>query len=225
LAGGVPQDHRILAKDGDKLMSSAEVPDFVTAEDYLTAEETALCKSEYVDGWVRAMSGGSVRHSSVKINCSASLVNALKGNRCRPYDSDILLRVHQTGLTRYYYPDLQVVCDSNPATSFYQDSPVLIIEVLSPSTRRYDLDEKMTAYLQIPCLQCYIVLEQHQPIAIVMRRSEGGFLRQVVEGIDKTIPLPFLACELSMQDLYDGIEFTPTCVQEDEPEYEIETMI
>jgi Uma2 family endonuclease len=200
-------------------MSVAEVTEFVTVEDYLATENAALTKSEYVDGWVRAMSGGSVRHSSVKINCSASLVNALKGHRCRPFDSDILLRLHHAGLTRYYYPDLQVVCDSKPATSFYQDSPVVIIEVLSPSTRRYDLDEKMSAYLQVPSLQCYIVLEQHQPIAIVMRRSEGGFLRQLVEGVDQKIPLPFLGCELCMRDLYDGIEFTPTCIQEDELEY------
>ena len=205
-------------------MSSAEVPEFVAVEDYLATEKGALRKSEYIDGWVRAMSGGTVRHSCIKINCSASLVNALKGHRCRPFDSDMLLRVHQAGLTRYYYPDLQVVCNSNPATSIYQDTPVLIIEVLSSATRRYDLDEKMCAYLQIPSLQCYIVLEQHQPIAIVMRRSEGGFLRQLVEGVDKTIPLPFLACELLMRDLYDGIEFTPTCVQEDDLEYVLEAL-
>jgi len=201
-------------------MSSAEVPRFVTVDDYLAAEESAFGKSEYVDGWVRAMTGGSVRHSSVKINCSASLVNALKGHRCRPYDSDMKVRVRRAGTARFYYPDLQVVCDSSPSTSAYQDSPVLIIEVLSPSTRSYDLDEKMNAYLQIPSLQCYIVLEQHQPVAIVLRRSEGGFLRQQIEGIDETIALPFLDCELAMRDIYDRIEFAPTCVQEDEARYD-----
>jgi len=64
-------------------------------------------------------------------------------------------------------------------------------------------------------------LEQHHPIAIVMRRSEGGFLRQVIEGVEEAFPLPFLGFELAMRDLYDGIEFTPTCVQEDEPVYEV----
>ena len=149
------------------------------------------------------------------------LGRSLSGRRCRPFDSDMKLRIGRFGATRFYYPDLQVVCDSNPPTSVYQDSPVLIIEVLSPSTRRYDLDEKMNAYLQIPSLQCYIVLEQHQPTAIIMRRSEGGFLRQVTEGVDEAIPLPFLDCELAMRDIYDGIEFTPTCIQEDEPAYEV----
>jgi Uma2 family endonuclease len=202
-------------------MSSAEVPDFVTVDEYLAAEAASLSKSEYIDGWVRAMTGACVRHNQVKANCMIHLGRSLSGRRCRPFDSDMKLRIRRFGETRFYYPDLQVVCDSNPPTSVYQDSPVLIIEVLSPSTRRYDLDEKMNAYLQIPSLQCYIVLEQHQPIAIIMRRSEGGFLRQVIEGFDEAIPLPFLGFELAMRDLYDGIEFTPTCVQEDEPVYEV----
>jgi len=202
-------------------MSGAEVPRFVTVDDYLAAEELAFSKSEYVDGWVRAMAGATIRHNCVKMNCLVSLAISLKGHRCRPFDSDMKLRVRQSGATRFYYPDLQVVCDSNPPTSVYQDLPVLIIEVLSPSTRRYDLDEKMNAYLQIPSLQCYVILEQHQPIAVVMRRSEGGFLRQQIEGIEQAIALPFLACEMAMRDIYDGIEFTPTCVQEDEPEYEV----
>lgn len=200
-------------------MSSAEVPEFVTVDDYLAAEAVALTKSEYVDGWVRAMSGACVRHNQIKANCMIHLGRSLQNRRCRPFDSDMKLRVRRAGVARFYYPDLQVVCDSNPPTSVFQDSPVLIVEVLSPSTRRYDLDEKMNAYLQIPSLQCYIVLEQHQPIAIVLRRSEGGFLRQMIEGVEAAIELPFLGCELAMRDLYDGIEFTPTCVQEDEPEY------
>jgi Uma2 family endonuclease len=103
----------------------------------------------------------------------------------------------------------------------FQDHPVLIIEVLSPSTRQYDLDEKLSAYLQIPSLECYIVLEQHQPVAIVMRRTNGGFLRELFEGIDAAIDLPFLDGKLSLCDIYDRVEFTPYCVQEPELEYEL----
>lgn len=200
-------------------MSSAEVPEFVTVDEYLAAEETAVGKSEYVDGWVRAMTGATLRHNRIAMNCGYRLMRALDGQQCQPFNSDTKLRVRIGASARFYYPDLQVVCDSNPPTSVYQDLPVLIIEVLSPSTRSYDLDEKMNAYLQIPCLQCYIALEQHQPIAVVMRRSDAGFLRQVVEGVEGNIPLPFLGCELAMRELYDGIEFTAICVQEDEPEY------
>jgi hypothetical protein len=63
-------------------------------------------------------------------------------------------------------------------------------------------------------------LEQHQPIAIILMRTAGGFLREVIEGIEATIELPFLGCSLPMRDIYHGIEFTAECVQEDEMEYE-----
>lgn len=202
-------------------MSSAERTAFVTVDDYLAMEESARTKSEYVDGWVRAMSGATLRHNKVVGNCFVALATSLKSKPCGPFNSDTKIRIEREGSKRFYYPDAQVVCESNEQTSVFQDRPVVIIEVLSPSTRMYDMDEKMNAYLSIPSLQSYIVLEQHQPIGIVMRRTEGGFLREVVEGIDAKIDLPFIGCGLAMRDNYDGIEFTETCVQEEEPEYEI----
>ncbi len=202
-------------------MSSAERPDYVSVEDYLASEEQARTKSEYIDGWVRAMAGGSVRHNQVKANCMIHLGSLLKRNPCRPYDSDMKVRIKNRRNIRFYYPDLQVVCESNAPTAVFQDHPVLIIEVLSPSNRQYDLDEKMAAYLSIPSLECYIALEQHQPIAIVMRRTSGGFLREFIEGVEANIDLPFLGCSLPMREIYDGIQFTVECVQEPELEYEV----
>jgi len=154
------------------MMSSAEKPKYHTVEEYLALEEQAQTKSEYIDGWIRAMTGSSNRHSYVSINCLVSLANQLKGKRCRPFHCDTKVRINREGSKRFYYPDVQVVCQPNDPMSVFQDQPVLIIEVLSPSTRRYDLDEKMTAYLTIPSLECCIALEQHQPIAIVMRRIQ-----------------------------------------------------
>lgn len=202
-------------------MSSAEKPKYFDVEEYLSLEEHSLTKSEYIDGWIRAMSGSTLRHNRVKGNCFLTLGNFLKGKPCQPYDSDTKVRIEREGRKRFYYPDVQIVCDSNEPTSVFQDRPVVIIEVLSPSTRRYDLDEKMSAYLAIRSLESYIVLEQHQPIAIVMQRTSGGFVRQVVEGIDATINLPSLGCSLAMKEIYDGIAFTDDCVQEPELEYEV----
>jgi Uma2 family endonuclease len=202
-------------------MSSAEQPKYHTVEEYLALEEQAQTKSEYIDGWIRAMTGATNRHNCVSINSLVFLANQLKGKRCRPFHCDTKVHIKLDGRRRFYYPDVQVVSQPNDPLSVFQDQPVLIIEVLSPSTRRYDLDEKMTAYLTIPSLECYIVLEQHQPIAIVMRRSNGGFLRELVEGIERTIDLPFLGCSLPMREIYDGIEFTAECVQEPDPEYEL----
>jgi len=201
-------------------MSTAAQPEFVTVDDYLSTEALATTKSEYVDGWVRAMTGATNRHNVVKMNCVACLLRQLRGKRCRPFDSDTKIRIRRDASTRFYYPDLQVVCDSNPQTDVFQDQPALIIEVLSPSTRSVDLDEKLNWYLQIASLQCYVILEQHIPLATVMRRTSAGFLRETFEGIEAKIELPFIDCELPMSDLYDGVEFTPTHVRESEETYD-----
>jgi Uma2 family endonuclease len=202
-------------------MSSGEKPQYHTVEEYLALEEQAQTKSEYIDGWIRAMTGAKFRHVRVATNSLISLGIQLRGKPCMPLSSDMKVRIDRDGTKRSYYPDVQVVCQPNDPLSVFQDQPVLIIEVLSPSTRRYDLDEKMAAYLTIPSLECYIALEQHQPIAIVMRRANGGFLREMVEGIEQTIDLPFLGCSLPMRDIYEGIAFTAECVQEPDPEYEL----
>jgi len=202
------------------MMSSAERSDSYSVEEYLEREIQSRTKSEYVDGWIRAMSGSSLRHNRVAGNCFLSLGNQLKHQRCTPFNSDTKVRIVREKSKRFYYPDLQVVCQSNDPSSVYLDLPVLIIEVLSPSTRNYDLHEKMEAYLTILSLEYYIVLEQHQPLAIVMRRTQHGFVRETVQGTESTIDLPFLGCWLAMKDIYEGIEFTDTCVQEADPEYE-----
>ena len=200
-------------------MSSAEVPQYVTMQDYLAKEESARTKSEYVDGWVRAMTGATNRHNRVALNCLVKLSMLLDGRSCQPFNSDTKLKIDRDHRKRFYYPDAQVVCRSTEPQCVYQEEPVLIIEVLSPSTRRYDLEEKMEAYLSIPSLECYVVIEQHQPIAVVLRRTADGFTREVLQGTHQTIDLPFLSGLLSLSDVYRGVEFTETCVQEPDPEY------
>lgn len=201
-------------------MSTAEKSEFVSIDDYLAAEATASTRSEYVDGWVRAMTGGTNRHNRVKMNCLVQLALTLKGKQCQPFDSDTKVRIRSQERTRFYYPDLQVVCDSTAPTEVYQDAPVLLVEVLSPSTRQVDLDEKLDAYLQIPSLESYIILEQHTPFAIVMRRTEKGFLRETYAGIEAEIAFSLLGCSLSFRDIYAGVEFTANCIQELVSEYE-----
>jgi|688.fasta_scaffold576140_2 Uma2 family endonuclease len=201
-------------------MSSAEKLEFVSIEDYLVSEETARTRNEYIDGWVRAMSGATNRHNKVAENCFLTIALALKGKPCQPHIFDTKLRIVNQQTKRFYYPDLQVVCESNLPTETYQDRPVLIVEVLSPSTRLYDLDEKLTAYTQIPTLQYYLILEQHQPIAILIKRNGELFERLEFNGLELSIGLPFLQLSLAMRNIYDGVSFTPTCVQEPDPQYQ-----
>jgi Uma2 family endonuclease len=201
-------------------MSSAEVPEYVSVEEYLATEERALSKREYIDGWVRAMTGATNRHNRIVLNCLVKLANLLEGKPCQPYNSDTKLKIDQAKRKRFYYPDTQVVCQESDPLSVYQEQPVLVIEVLSPSTRRYDLDEKMEAYLSVGSLEGYLVLEQHQPIAILMRRTSEGWARNLIQGIEHSIDLGFIGCDLPMRDIYSGVEFTETCVQEPDPQYE-----
>lgn len=202
-------------------MSSAEKPDFSTMEEYLTTESISARKHEYIDGWVRAMTGATNRHNQVVCNATFTLFAALRNQPCKPYNSDTKVRIKTQQGFRFYYPDAQVVCDPNPSSDVFQDSPVMIVEVLSPSTRLYDFDEKMASYLSIPSLQYYLILEQHQPHATLMLKLGVSFLRQIIERIDGKIDLPLLGCTLLMSEIYEGVEFTPTCVQEPDLEHEL----
>lgn len=178
-----------------------------SVEEYLAQEEMARAKNEFVDGSLRPVVGSSNRHNSIKLNCLIWLGMELRNKPYRPFDSDTKVRISQNGMERFYYPDAQVVRDFNDPLMVYQDHPVLIIEVLSHSTREFDFDDKMTAYLSIASLQYYTLIEQHQPLATVMRRTEDGFLYQVVEGLSSTIELPDLDCSLPMTEVYRGIKF------------------
>src|SRR5690242_2569608 len=90
-------------------------------------------------------------------------------------NSDTKIRVRLPTHLRFYYPDASVVCRPNPPDDSFQDEPAVIIEVLSETTRRIDEGEKKDAYLTIPSLCAYMLLEQDRPAAVVYRRSEQGF--------------------------------------------------
>lgn len=201
-------------------MSTAEQIQFISVDDYFRIEEHSATRNEYVNGWIRAMTGVTNRHNDIAVNILISLGKKLAGKVCKPCNSDTKLRIRRDSATWFYYPDVFVVCESNRPTESFQDRPVLIIEVLSPSTRAIDLDEKMMAYLTIDSLQRYVLLEQDKPHAIVFRRTEAGFLREVLEGLAASIHLPFLACELMFKEVYDGIEIPLPTVQEPAAEYQ-----
>lgn len=201
-------------------MSTAKKFDFHSVEAYLNAESSSLTRSEYIHGLIRAMTGATNRHNTVSVNVQGIIWSQLKGQICRPYNSDTKIRVRQGEETCFYYPDASVVCEGNRPTETFQDKPVIVIEVLSPSTRAIDLDEKMAAYLSIESLQAYILFEQDKPLAIVMRRTPVGFLREMHEGQASTIDLLKIGCRLSLEEVYSGVDFTPASVQEHEATYE-----
>jgi len=190
-------------------VTTARKYDLVTVDEYLEAELSSVVKHEYLGGVVYAMSGGSNRHNRIALNSTVSLANRLRGKPCQPFNSDTKVRVRLPSHDRFYYPDASVVCHENPPQDSYQDEPVVLVEVLSPSTRRTDEGEKRDAYLTIPSLAAYLLVEQDSPAVVILRRTGQGFQREVHEGLDAVVALPELGVTLPLAEVYDGVSFEP----------------
>ena len=195
-------------------MSTVRKHEFISIDDYLSGELVAHDKHEYVAGLVYAMVGGTNVHNSIASRVLIQLGSQLKGKRCQALNSDSKIRIRQSHHTRFYYPDVSVVCRPNPQQDTFHDEPVVVVEVLSRGTRRIDEGEKREAYLSIPSLTTYILLEQDSAAATVYRRSENGFEQQVYSGLSETIAVPEIQAQLSLSAVYEGIEFIPEPAEE-----------
>ncbi len=125
------------------------------------------------------------------------------------FSSDTKIRIRSPFSTRFYYPDVSVICKPNPLTDTFQDDPVVIVEVLSPSTRRTDEGEKKDAYLTIPSLAVYVLVEPGHASVTVWRRGDAGFVREQHGGLESVIPLPEIQAELPLAELYEGVAVAP----------------
>jgi len=190
-------------------MTALPQPSFVSIEEYLDGEETAEVRHEYLGGVVYAMAGGTNDHAAISANVIGSLFASLRGKPCRVFSSDAKVRIEFSDHTRFYYPDAQVVCQSNAGTERFQERPTVAVEVLSESTRRTDLGEKRDAYLSIPSLKVLIFVEADRPrVLVYRRRAEGGFAVEEHVGVNGDIPLPEVEAALPLAELYQGIGFS-----------------
>lgn len=140
----------------------------ISIEEYLEGELLSDVKREYVDGYVYAMSGTSRNHEKIIGNLYLQFLNHLKDMPCDVFSSNIKVHVSKN---KFYYPDIMVVCSDEDGDAYYTEKPVLIVEVLSKSTRRKDHTEKRFAYRQIETLQEYVLIEQDNVHIEVSRRS------------------------------------------------------
>jgi Uma2 family endonuclease len=190
-------------------MSAAMKSSLVSVEDYLADELISPVKHEYVGGVIYAMAGARNVHNLIASNTLVALGARLRGHRCRPYNSDTKIRIRLPSQVRFYYPDLSIICRPNPQTDSFQDDPAVVVEVVSGSTRRLDEGEKKDAYLTIPSLSVYLIVEQESAVVVVYRRGEQGFVRETYSGLDAVIPLREIDADLPLAELYDGVEFSP----------------
>ena len=181
--------------------------DLDTEDEYLTLEDAARHKSEWIGGEIRAMAGASESHNLVSANTVRTLGNLLVPQGCRVYGSD--MKVH-TGSGANVYPDASVVCGPRV---FYKGrtsiitNPLLVVEVLSPSTQDADRSEKWAEYQSVPFLQEYLLLSQDQPEAWLYARDGGGWRFQPVRGLAAGILLPSVGVTLALSDLYALVEW------------------
>lgn len=181
----------------------------MSVEDYLAGEPVFAVKHEFVGGVVYAMAGARNAHNVVAGNISARVHAQLRGRPCRPFNADTKIRIRLPSHTRFYYPDASIVCRPNPQTDSFQDEPAVVFEVLSRRTRRTDEGEKKDAYLTIPTLLVYALIEHEIPAVVIFRPTDGGFVEEVHEGLGATVPLDEVGASLSLTDVYEGVEFSP----------------
>lgn len=180
-------------------MAAAQPKAHISPAEYYRRERAAEFKSEYHAGEVFAMAGGTVNHSLIKANVVGTMRDVLrkKGGGCRTYDSDLRVKVSQTGLRTY--PDLTVIC--GPVQSDPEDergetaiNPTLIVEVLSDSTERYDRGTKFKHYQTVATLKQYVLVSQDQPLVeTYLRQSDGTWQYASVTGLEAVAPLISLA--------------------------------
>ncbi len=190
-------------------MSSAPEKRPITVEEYLRGELKSQVKHEYLGGYVYAMAGATNAHNQIASNILSALGSRLRGKPCQSFNSGTKVRVKLPMHVRFYYPDVLVVCDRNPSADTFQDRPVVIVEVLSRSTRRDDQTEKKEAYLTIPTLHAYLLVEQDVPSIAVYRRTDHGFVYESYTELGATILLPEIEARLPLAEVYERIEFLP----------------
>jgi len=190
-------------------MTAAKKLHLVSVEDYLEGELASPIKHEFLGGVVYAMAGAKNLHNQIALNIVARLHYRLLGKPCRPWNSDTKVHIRYPTHDKFYYPDAFVVCESNPEDDSYQDRPVVIFEVLSRKTRRIDQSEKKEAYLTIPSLRVYALVEQETAKIVAFRRTGEKFVGEVYEGLDAVLPLTDIGIELPLSEIYADLQLVP----------------
>jgi Uma2 family endonuclease len=182
----------------------------VSPEEYLQAERGSALKSEYVNGRVYALAGASRVHNLIVGNTFGALWSRLSGRACEAYVNDMRVKVERTGM--YTYPDVVALCDAPVVEDEHADTllnPAVIIEVLSPSTERYDRGEKFAHYRRIASLREYVLIAQDTPRIDHYRRDGDSWVLTEVSDPGASLALDSLGVTLPLEIIYDRVEFPP----------------
>ena len=183
-------------------MPIARKDEILSVEDYLKGEETSEIKHEYVDGHAYAMAGASPNHNMIAVNIVSEFRAHLKNSSCRPFASDIKVK---TPVGSYRYPDVLVVCDDDFIDGGYvTQTPTIIVEVISKSTRKTDEQIKRMEYINIPTLKEYVIIEQDYVDVAVFRKSDDWRPTNYFLGDD--IHFESIDLTLSVEEIYRSVQ-------------------
>jgi len=189
-------------------MGLAKLKTKLGVEDYLKGELSSDIRHEYIYGEVYAMAGASAAHNIISGNIFGNLWTHLRNSNCQPFSENMKLRADaQT----FYYPDVFVACDEFPESEYYREEPILIIEVLSPSTERTDRNEKLAVYKTIPTLQEYIIVWQEKVyIELHRRQPDDSWLTYIFDENDLTEEIEFRSIDLPLMldEIYRRVRFS-----------------
>lgn len=182
---------------------------YYTPDEYLALEEVAEYKSEYHDGEIVPMTGGTTNHNTIALNFCTNFKFTLRGQNYRIYMGDVRLWIPR--YRRYTYPDVMVI----QGTPIYEGTgtttvtnPLLIVEVLSKSTTNYDHGDKFRYYRSIPELREYILIDPYSfYVEQYNKKSEGKWLLTEYESEESALALDSIEFQISLSDIYEGVDF------------------
>jgi len=177
----------------------------ITPEDYLEGEKHSDVKHQYINGDVYAMSGTSDAHNGIALNLAGYLNTHLRATTCRVFMESVKARIQTVDNDQFFYPDIQVTCDETDNERYFKTQAKLIIEILSPSTERYDRAEKFYAYRQLESLQEYVLIAQDSHRVEVYRRRTQWELE--LYGEDQDFYLESVDLKINVADVYEQIDF------------------
>jgi Uma2 family endonuclease len=182
---------------------------FVTTKEFLDSERLATEKHEYFRGEIFAMSGASIIHNRIFSNTFGDLAFKLRGKKCQPFGSD--LRIHIPKNTLFTYPDMSIICGEIETTDDKFDTitnPSVIIEILSPSTRDYDMGQKFSLYREIESLKEYIMIDSEKIcVTKYFKNLDNSWLMTEYKSIASTFIISTIDLEIKLSDVYFEVKF------------------
>ena len=180
-----------------------------TAEDYLQQEVQQETRNEYRNGEIVPMSGGTPAHNEIVSVLNALLRWGLRGQPYSIFVTDQRLWIPQRNT--YTYPDVMVTgkpCQLQAGRNDTVINPIVLAEVLSPSTQNYDRGEKFVAYRSLDTVEDYLLIHQDRPLVEhYAKQASRQWLLTDYQGLDRTLSLESLSLTLSLSDLYEAVEF------------------